>query len=387
MAGKDYYEVLGVNKSADAAELKKAYRKKAMQYHPDKNQDDKSAEQKFKEINQAYDTLKDEQKRAAYDRYGHEAFEAGGSAGPGAGGAGGFSGFSSSGAGFSDIFEEMFGDFMGNGGNARGGGSQGTRRGSDLSYEIEISLEEAYNGKEAKVNVPSMDQCNSCDGNGAEKGSKPEICDQCNGVGKVRMQQGFFMVERACPKCNGAGQMIKNPCRGCSGAGRVRKEKKLKVNIPAGVDDGTRIRLSGEGEAGMRGGPAGDLYVYLIVRPHEFFVREGSDIFCRVPVPMNTVILGGTVEVPTIDGRRSKVSIPSGTQTAQQFRLKGKGMSVLRTTRRGDMFIEVVVETPVNLTKKQKELLEKFANEDKENNNPKSSGFFEKVKEVWKDLT
>ncbi|MBI1215183.1 MAG: molecular chaperone DnaJ [Alphaproteobacteria bacterium] len=387
MAKKDYYQVLGVDKKATADELKKAYRKLAMKYHPDKNQGDKDAEHKFKEISEAYDVLKDEQKRAAYDRFGHGAFEAGGfgNAARGAGaGAGGFGGFGA--GGFSDIFEEMFGDFMGGQQGARRGG-EGARRGGDISHEIHISLEEAFSGKEINVKVPTWQGCAACDGSGAEKGTKAEICDTCRGVGRIRAQQGFFTVERTCPTCGGAGQTIKTPCHVCGGAGRNRQEKTLRVTVPAGIEDGTRMRLAGEGEAGMRGGPSGDLYVFVSIHPHRFFQREASSLYCRVPVPIHTVALGGMIEVPTIDGKRIKVSIPAGTQTGQQFRLKGKGMSIMRSPHRGDMFVEVVVETPVNLTKKQKELLQQFSGDAPENKtNPQSSGFFDKVKELWEDL-
>lgn len=387
MAKKDFYQTLGVDKKASAEDLKKAYRKLAMQYHPDKNPGNKEAEQKFKEISEAYDVLKDEQKRAAYDRFGHGAFEGGGMgggrSGPGAGGFGGFSGFGSS-AGFSDIFEEMFGDFMQNGGR-RGG--DGARRGGDISQEMEITLEDAFKGSETSLKVATWQSCAECSGSGAAKGSKPEICDTCRGIGRIRAQQGFFTVERTCPSCGGQGQSIKNPCKGCSGQGRVRKDKTLKVAIPAGIEDGTRIRLSGEGEAGVRGGASGDIYVFLSIKPHRFFQREAANLYCRVPTPLHTVALGGTIEVPTIDGKRMKVSIPAGTQTGQQFRLKGKGMSVLRSTNRGDMFVEVAVETPVNLSKKQKELLQQFADESSDDKtNPQSSGFFSKVKELWEDL-
>jgi molecular chaperone DnaJ len=308
----------------------------------------------------------------------------GGGGRAGAGGMGGMGGMG--GAGFSDIFEEMFGDFMGGGAGARGGNAGGAKRGSDLSYELEITLEESFNGKDAAIRIPTWESCETCHGNGAEPGSKPIICDSCNGVGRVRVQQGFFTVERACPSCNGQGEIIKDPCKSCQGSGRKRKEKKLQVTIPAGVEDGMRIRLAGEGEAGIRGGGNGDLYVFINVRPHRFFQREGANLFCRVPVSINTVALGGTVEVPTIEGRKSKVTIPAGTQTGQQFRLKGKGMSVLRAPNRGDMFIEVTVETPVNLSKKQKDLLKEFSEGNTKKNNPKSSGFFDKVKELWEDL-
>ncbi len=383
MAKKDFYQILGTDKKASAEDLKKAYRKLAMQYHPDKNQGNKEAEQKFKEISEAYDVLKDEQKRAAYDRYGHSAFENGmGGGARGAGGAGG--GFG--GASFSDIFEEMFGDLSG-GGARRGGGADGARRGADLSYEIDITLEDSFRGKEMPVKIATWQSCGTCGGSGAEKGTKPDTCDTCKGSGRIRAQQGFFTVERTCPSCGGAGQTIKSPCGSCSGAGRVRKEKNLSVSVPAGIEDGTRIRLSGEGEAGMRGGPAGDLYVFVSIKPHRFFQRESSNLYCRVPVPFHTVALGGAIEVPTIDGRRMKVTIPAGTQTGQQFRLKGKGMTILRSPARGDMFVEVAVETPVNLSKKQKELLQEFAGDKNvAKANPQSSGFFDKVKDLWEDL-
>ena len=382
MAKKDYYELLGVARGASADELKKAYRKLAMQYHPDRNPGDKSAEQKFKEINEAYDVLKDDDKRAAYDRYGHSAFEGGmgGRGGPGPG-EGGFSG------NFSDIFDEMFGDFMGNGG-ARRGGAQNAGRGSDLRYNLDISLEQAFRGDKVNVKIPSTVACDSCDGTGSEGKSEAVLCPSCGGIGRVRAQQGFFTIERTCPTCGGAGRVIKNPCRKCNGSGRMRKERSLAVSIPAGVEDGTRIRLSGEGEAGLRGAPAGDLYIFLGVRDHDVFRRQGADLHCRVPIPMTTACLGGQVEVPTIDGNRARVSIPAGTQTGQSFRLKNKGMSVLRSPTRGDMFIETFVETPRNLNQKQKDLLKQFEDSTKNgSNSPESEGFFTKVKELWADLT
>ena len=382
MAKKDYYELLGVARGASADELKKAYRKLAMQYHPDRNPGDKSAEQKFKEINEAYDVLKDDDKRAAYDRYGHSAFEGGmgGRGGPGPG-EGGFSG------NFSDIFDEMFGDFMGNGG-ARRGGAQNAGRGSDLRYNLDISLEQAFRGDKVNVKIPSTVACDGCDGTGSEGKSEAVSCPTCGGIGRVRAQQGFFTIERTCPTCGGAGRVIKNPCRKCNGSGRMRKERSLAVSIPAGVEDGTRIRLSGEGEAGLRGAPAGDLYIFLGVRDHDVFRRQSADLHCRVPIPMTTACLGGQVEVPTIDGNRARVSIPAGTQTGQSFRLKNKGMSVLRSPTRGDMFIETFVETPRNLNQKQKDLLKQFEDSTKNgSNSPESEGFFTKVKELWADLT
>lgn len=381
MADKqDYYDILGVDREADPDELKRAYRKLAMQYHPDRNPDDKEAERKFKEVNEAYEVLKDEQKRSAYDRFGHAAFEQGGpGGGPGAGGFGtGFAG------GFADIFDEMFGDFTG---RRRDGAAGGGGQGADLRYNMEITLEDAFKGKRAEIRVPSSVSCEDCDGTGAEGGAAPSTCGTCQGAGRVRAQSGFFTVERTCPTCQGRGTVIKNPCRTCAGAGRVRKEKTLSVTIPAGVEDGTRIRLAGEGEAGLRGAPPGDLYIFLAVKPHRFFQREGADIYCRVPIPMTTATLGGNTEVPTIESKLARISIPEGTSTGHQFRLRGKGMSVMRSQARGDMFVQVMVETPVNLTPRQRELLEEFAAEGNEKTqSPESTGFFDKVKELWEDL-
>jgi molecular chaperone DnaJ len=371
---QDYYELLGASRTATADDLKKAYRKLAMKYHPDRNPGDKEAEKKFKEINHAYDVLKDEQKRAAYDRYGPAAFE-GNSNGPGGPG-GGPGGFEFTG-GFADIFEQMFGNM---GGNQR----NGPGRGADLRYNLEISLEEAYAGAEANVRAPSSVTCDACTGTGAEPGSKPVTCPTCQGRGRVRMQQGFFTVERTCPTCHGAGQKIEKPCRVCNGAGRVRKDKTLQVKIPPGVEDGTRIRLTGEGEAGARGGPPGDLYVFLSVRKHKMFERDGSDLLCRAPISMVTATLGGHIEVPTLDGKTARISIPAGTQSSHQFRLRGKGMPVLRSTQKGDLYIETVVETPVNLTARQKELLKEFEAAGKDaGTSPESEGFFNKVKEMF----
>ena len=375
MAKKDCYELLGVPKNASADDLKKAYRKLAMQYHPDRNPGDHAAEQKFKELSEAYDILKDEQKRAAYDRFGHAAFENGGRGGPG----GDNFGFA---AGFADIFDEMFGEFMG---GRRGQGANA--RGSDLRYNLEITLEEAFKGRQTTVRVPTMSPCEQCGGSGAEAGSKPVSCPTCYGNGRVRAQQGFFTIERTCPSCHGAGRVIENPCRQCGGQGRARKEKTLSVNIPPGVEDGTRIRLAGEGEAGLRGGAAGDLYIFLAVKPHRFFQRDGANIQCRVPISMPSAALGGAVEVPTIDGGRAKVTIAAGTQSGHQFRLKGKGMSVLRSGARGDMYVQVVVETPVNLTRRQQELLREFDKSgDSKPTHPESEGFFARVKEFFEDL-
>ena len=378
MANDDFYELLGVKRDASAEELKKSYRKLAMKYHPDRNPDDDDAEKKFKEINQAYEILKDEQKRAAYDRFGSAAFEQGGGGPGGFGGGGGFA------SGFADVFDEMFGEF-GHGASRRGPGTQG--RGSDLRYNMEISLEDAFRGKKTNIRVPTSVACGECNGSGAAGGTAPVACATCHGHGSVRSQSGFFTVERTCPSCQGAGKVIKEPCRNCGGAGRVHKEKTLSVTIPAGVEDGSRIRLGNEGEAGLRGAPPGDLYIFLAISPHRIFQRDSADIHCRVPIPMTTATLGGTVEVPTVEGTRARVTIPPGTQTGQQFRLKGTGMTILRSDARGDMFVQTMVETPVNLTKKQKELLNEFAGEgSNEKQSPESHGFFSKVKELWEDL-
>ncbi len=377
MSKKDFYETLGVDREASDDELKKAYRKLAMQYHPDRNPDDKKAEQAFKDVNEAYEVLKDGDKRAAYNRFGHAAFEQGGAGG--GGGGGGFGGFS---GGFSDIFDEMFGDL---GGGRRGRAT--SRNGSDLRYNLEVTLEDAFRGKQTEIRVPTSAPCDSCSGTGAEGGAAPSTCGSCQGHGRVRAQQGFFTVERTCSTCQGTGEVIKDPCRVCAGAGRVHKEKTLSVNIPAGVEEGTRIRLSGEGEAGLRGAPAGDLYIFLAIKPHRLFQRDGADIHCRVPIPMTKAALGGSVEVPTVEGKMARVTIPSGTPTGHQFRLRDKGMTILRSKARGDMFIQAFVETPVNLTKRQKELLKEFEGESPEDTtSPQSHGFFSKVKEIWEDL-
>jgi molecular chaperone DnaJ len=388
---RDYYSILGVDRKASADDLKKAYRKLAMKYHPDQNKDDPSAEEKFKEINQAYDVLKDEQKRAAYDRFGEAAFQ-GGAGGMGGGAGGGFNpGFGAGFSGnFSDIFEDMFGDIMG---RAGGGGRKtgGPSRGSDMQYTMEISLEEAYQGKETTIKVPMNETCDLCAGSGAAKGTGEETCPTCDGQGRTRMQQGFFTIERTCPACNGAGKIIREPCSKCHGSGLQHKEKTLKVKIPPGIDTGRRIRLSGEGEAGPRGGPPGDLYVLLVVKPHKLFRRDGANLYCRVPIPMTTAALGGELEAPSMDGKRSKVKIPAGTQSGQQLRLKGKGMPVLKSSAFGDLYIETVVETPVNLTKKQQELLhqldETLGGSAATKHSPESSGFIKKVQELWNDLT
>jgi molecular chaperone DnaJ len=367
MSKRDYYEILGVGRDADDAALKSAFRKKAMQYHPDRNPDNVEAEAQFKELNEAYQVLSDGQKRAAYDRFGHQAFENGGGGHPGFGGD-----FSSS---MSDIFEELFGM----GGRRRGPG--GRERGADLRYNMEITLEEAFHGKSAQLRIPTTVSCEVCSGTGAKPGSKPKTCGTCAGHGRVRASQGFFSVERTCPTCQGRGQVIEDPCGNCSGAGRITKERVLSVNIPAGVEDGTRIRLAGEGEAGLRGGPAGDLYIFLSIKPHAIFQRDGADLFCRVPIGLASAALGGEIEVPTLSGEQARVKIPEGTQTGKQFRLKAKGMSVLRSREVGDLYIQVVVETPQKLTARQRELLEEFERESSHNNHPETAGFFGRVKD------
>ncbi|WP_425051114.1 molecular chaperone DnaJ [Psychromarinibacter sp. S121] len=378
MAKRDYYDVLGVQKGATAEELKKAYRKKAKELHPDRNSDNPDAESQFKEVNEAYDALKDPQKKAAYDRFGHAAFDGGMGGGPRPGGAG-QGDFASA---FSDVFDDLFGDFMGGRGGAGGAGRQRATRGSDLRYNLRVTLEEAHQGLQKTIKVPTSVQCSTCSGTGAEGGAEPAMCPTCSGMGKVRAQQGFFTVERTCPTCSGMGQIIKNPCRACGGSGRVEKDRSLSVNIPAGVETGTRIRLAGEGEAGLRGGPTGDLYIFIEVEEHQLFQRDGQSLFCLVPVSMTAAALGGDIEVPTIDGGRSRVKIPAGSQSGRQMRLRGKGMPALRGGGTGDMFIELAVETPVNLTSRQKELLKEFEKIG-EDNNPESSSFFTKVKSFW----
>lgn len=375
MADEEYYELLGVDRSADDAALKSAFRKKAMQYHPDKNPGDAAAEARFKQINEAYSILSDKDKRAAYDRYGKAAFQNGGSGG------GGFEGFSGA---FSDIFEDLFGDFLGGG---RSRSRSNAQRGGDIRHDLSITLEEAWRGKQADIAYSVAAACEPCGGSGAAPGSKPEACRQCNGAGKVRSQQGFFMVERACPICRGAGAVINHPCVKCHGAGRVEKEKTIQVQIPAGVDDGNRIRIAGEGEGGMRGGPPGDLYLFISIKPHSLFQRENTTLFCMAPVPMTTAALGGEIEVPSLDGQKTKVKIPSGAQSGKQFRLRGKGMPALNTNGHGDLIIQLSVETPVNLSKKQKDLLEEFRKSETGENAPESEGFFQKLKSLWDDVT
>ncbi|MGG7517422.1 molecular chaperone DnaJ [Allorhizobium undicola] len=380
MAKADFYETLGVSRSADEKELKSAFRKLAMTYHPDKNPGDAEAEKKFKEINEAYETLKDPQKRAAYDRFGHAAFEQGGMGGGGFGGGG----FGGGGGGFSDIFEDIFGEMMGGGrGGARARSSGGRERGADLRYNMEISLEEAYAGKTAQIRVPTSITCEVCSGSGAKPGTKPTTCSTCQGSGRVRAAQGFFSIERTCPTCHGRGQTISDPCTKCHGQGRVTEERQLSVSIPSGIEDGTRIRLQGEGEAGLRGGPSGDLYIFLSVKPHQFFQREGADLYCSVPISMTTAALGGTFDVTTLDGSKSRVTVPEGTQSGKQFRLKGKGMPVLRSQQMGDLYIQIQIETPQKLTKRQRELLQEFEQLSSKENNPESTGFFARMKEFF----
>lgn len=373
---KDYYDLLGVGRSSTADEMKKAYRKLAMKYHPDRNPGNKEAETKFKEISEAYDVLRDDQKRAAYDRFGHQAFEngMGGGAHPGAGGFG---------FDFSDIIDEMF---AGMGGGRRT--AETNLRGADIRYNAEISLEEAFQGTKPRIKYMTAVACDPCKGSGGEGGASPITCSTCQGRGKIRSQQGFFTIERSCHACQGMGQTIEKPCKTCHGAGRARREKTVDVSIPAGVEDGTRVRVAGAGESGMRGGEPGDLYVFISIRPHRFFQRNGADIHCRIPIAMTTAALGGEMEVPTIDGTRTKLKIPAGTQGAHQFRLRGKGMNVFRRSgARGDMYVEVLVETPVNLTKRQQELLKEFESGGKqESTSPQSAGFFAKMRDFWDDL-
>jgi molecular chaperone DnaJ len=372
MSKRDFYDVLGVAKGASDAELKAAFRKLAMQHHPDKNPGDKAAEAKFKELNEAYQMLSDPQRRAAYDRFGHAAFENGG----GGGGPGFGPDFASS---MADMFDDLFGEFMGRG----RGRSGGRERGSDLRYNLEITLEEAFEGKTSTLKIPTSLACETCNGTGAKAGSKPKTCGTCGGAGRVRASQGFFSIERTCPTCGGRGEVIEDPCAACQGAGRVTRERTLSVNIPAGVEDGTRIRLSGEGEAGLRGGPAGDLYIFLSVKPHPIFQRDGADLFCRVPMPFVTAALGGEFDVPVIGGGSVKVRVPEATQTGKQIRLKGKGMPVLRSHDTGDLYIQVAIETPQKLTRRQRELLEEFGRECSKENHPESTGFFARVRDFF----
>ena len=384
MSKRDYYDVLGVSREADAKQLKSAFRKKAMECHPDRHPNDPEAEARFKELNEAYGILSDEQKRAAYDRMGHAAFEGGGGMG-----AGGFQDFG-------DIFSQIFGQ-AGAGGFAemfggRGGGgrAQTVSRGNDLRYEMEITLEEAYRGKDIEIEVPIADDCDHCDGSGAEPGASVDVCDTCNGAGRVRTQQGFFTMERPCPTCGGQGEYISDPCRKCDGVGLYREPTELDVSIPAGVEDGTRIRLSGQGDQASKRAAVnrqrGDLYLFVSVKPHEIFDRDGSNLYMRAPVPMTVAALGGEIEIPTIDGGRSKIKIEEGSQSGKRLRLRGKGMSVLRSPSRGDMLVDLAVETPSRLTAKQRKLLEEFAELTGDEVSPESKGFFDKAKRFWDDL-
>jgi len=369
VAKRDYYEVLGVQRGASDTDIKAAFRKLAMKHHPDRNPGDKECVHHFKEVNEAYEVLKDGDKRAAYDRFGHAAFE------QGMGGAAGF------GADFASTFADIFDDFFGMGGRrARGGGRE---RGADLRYNMEISLEEAFHGKAAQVRIPTSVTCEVCSGSGAKAGAKPRACPTCGGHGKIRQTQGFFTLERTCPGCQGRGQVIDNPCPSCSGSGRVQRDRTLSVNIPAGVEDGTRIRLASEGEAGARGGPPGDLYIFLSIGAHDFFQRDGADLHCRVPISMVTAALGGEFEVPAIDGSKTRVKVPEGTQSGRRFRLATKGMPVLRTKQSGDMYVQVMIETPQNLTKRQRELLNEFEKLSSKETQPEAASFFGKVKEFF----
>jgi len=369
-----YYETLSVERTATEIDIKTAFRKQAMQCHPDRNPGDTDAEHRFKEVNEAYEVLKDPDKRAAYDRFGHAAFEHGMGNGAGFG--------AEFGTTFSDLFEGIFG--MSGAGRGRGSGLE---RGADLRYNMEITLQEAFVGKNAQIRIPTSVTCEACSGSGAKAGTKPKACAMCGGQGRVRHAQGFFTLERTCPNCHGRGQSIDSPCASCAGSGRVTRERTLSVNIPPGVEDGTRIRLAGEGEAGVRGGPPGDLYIFLSMAAHPFFQREGADLHCRVPVSMVTAAMGGDIEVPTIDGAKSKVKIPEGTQSGRRFRLQSKGMPILRQRQHGDMYVQVVVETPQKLTKKQRELLVEFDRLSSTETQPESSGFLGKVKEFLDGLS
>jgi molecular chaperone DnaJ len=367
MSKRDYYEILGVERGANDSDLKAAYRKLAMKFHPDRNPGDTEAEHRFKELNEAYEVLKDGDKRAAYDRFGHAAFEQGG--GPGFG------------AEFASSFADIFDDFFGMG--SRRGRGTGRERGADLRYNMELTLEEAFTGKSAQIRIPTSVVCESCAGSGAKAGTKPKVCPSCGGLGKIRHAQGFFTLERTCVACQGRGQVIEAPCGSCGGLGRTTRERALSVNIPPGVEDGTRIRLSGEGEAGVRGGPSGDLYIFLSIGGHPFFQRDSADLHFRATISMTTAALGGEFEVPTIDGGKTRVKIPEGTQSGRRFRLQGKGMPVLRSKQLGDMYVQVMVETPQNLTKRQRELLSEFQKLSSNENNPESAGFFGRVKEFF----
>ena len=375
MAKKDFYDILGVNRDASDDEIKKAYRKLAMKYHPDRNPDSKEAEDKFKEAKEAYEILSDGQKRAAYDQYGHAGVDP--NMGGGAGGGQGF-------GGFGDAFGDIFGEIFGNQGG-RGGGRSGVYRGADLRYNLEITLEEAARGTDTRIRIPTMDECGTCDGTGAKPGTKPVTCTTCNGAGQVRMQQGFFSIQQGCPKCHGTGKMVKDPCNDCHGAGRVKGSKTLQVKIPAGIDEGDRIRLAGEGERGQGGGPAGDLYVQIHIKPHTVFQREGDDLHCEMPIGFATAALGGEIEIPTLDGA-AKIKIPAETQSGKVFRLRGKGIKGVRSSYPGDLMCHVVVETPVNLTARQRELLKEFDDinrSDEASHSPRAKSWMDKMKDFF----
>ena len=378
MAKRDYYDVLGVNKSASPEEIKSAYRKLAVKYHPDKNPGDKSAEDKFKEASEAYGILSDKSKKENYDNFGHAAFENGGG---GQGGFGGFGGFN--GSDFSDIFEDFFGDF--GGGGRRSNRRSSSNRGSDLRYDLSVTLEEAYAGKKQNIQFSTSEKCNTCKGNGSKPGHSPDRCTYCGGNGRVRTNQGFFTVQQTCPQCAGSGEEITNPCNDCNGQGNKQTSKKLSVTIPQGVDDGTRIRLSGKGEAGTRGGTNGDLYLFINVKSHELFKRSDENLFFECPISIADAALGTTIEIPTIDGGRAKIKIPEGTQSGKQFRLKGKGMPYMRGSGNGDLYVQIETEVPVSLNKKQKELLEQFRDIENEKSNPSIKQFFQKAKSFWKN--
>jgi molecular chaperone DnaJ len=377
MTKQCYYEALGLPRGASDKEIKAAFRRLAKECHPDSCNGDATAEKRFKEINEAYEALKDPQRRAAYDRFGHAAFQGGG------GGPGGHPFGADFSASMSAMFDDLFGEFMG---QRRTKQRSVRERGSDLRYNMEITLSEAFKGKSAQIRVPTNVTCEACSGSGAKAGTHATPCRTCIGIGKVRASQGFFTIERTCPTCHGRGEVIETPCGSCNGSGRVTKERTLSVTIPSGVEDGTRIRLASEGEAGLRGGSPGDLYIFLSIKPHEFFQRDGADLFCRVPIAMTTAALGGEIEVPTIDGGRSRVKIPEGSETGKQFRLKAKGMPVLRSKQLGDLYIQVEVETPKNLTRKQRELLKSFEDASNPNTSPESAGFFARVKEFFEGI-
>ena len=375
---EDYYKTLGVNKNVTAEELKKTYRKLAMQYHPDRNPNNKEAEQKFKDISQAYEIISDPQKRAAYDSYGHAAFDQ--NSGFGRGGStnhgGGFHGSS----GFSDMFSDIFENMMGGGGQRQ---AEFNGRGADLRYNSEISLDEAFKGKQTKIKFTTATSCQTCNSTGSSEKSEPSRCSTCAGQGRIRVQQGFFAMERTCHSCNGSGHVIKNPCKTCHGEGRVQKEKTLSANIPAGVEEGNRIRLTGEGEAGVRGGQAGDLYIFISIKKHQIYERHGMDLHCHMPIKMTTAILGGSIEVPSIDGVSVKFTVPAGSQSGAKFRLKGKGMPKINSKQYGDLYIHAVIETPVNLSDEQKELIQKFSKIETTTSNPESESFFNKIKNLF----